>query len=460
MQMTDDPETLCTMSAVRLAQRIRRREVSAVEVFEAHVSRIEQREEDVGAFVTLDLATAETTARTLDRQASQGEFAGPLHGVPVAIKDIFPTTDLRTTYGSRAFENNVPKRDALHVARIRQAGGVILGKTNTPEFAFSGQTANPVAGTTRNPHDLSRTVAGSSGGSAAALAAGMAALCDGSDLGGSLRAPAAWCGVVGFRPSGGLVPLVPNPTPFDGLHTAGPMGRAVEDVALLLEVMSGTSAGAALASPGSQVDHSQLGDLPDKLRIAWCMTPAGAQTAPEVIEALAPSRKVMESLGCIVGDDMPEISDLMESHHVARGLFALQTESYLGSGSTQYGPEFQSLLGFANGLTIKDIVRAQQIRTLAWERMVDFFQNHDLLTWPSACGLAYPADLAFDEIKEDWRPVELTPLLELPAISIPFGTTPDGLPAGLQVIGPKGADQRVLQCAYAIQLQQQEAVSS
>ncbi len=453
MTLAEDQTNLCDASAVHLARRLREREVSAVEVLDAHVTRIEQVESDIGAFITLDLEKAREVAQTLDDRAGRGEFAGPLHGVPVAIKDIFQTADLRTTFGSKSFEQHVPERDALHVERIREAGGVILGKTNTPEFAFSGQTSNLVAGTTRNPHDVSRTVAGSSGGSAAALAAGMAALCDGSDLGGSLRAPAAWCGVVGFRPSGGLVPLAPSPTPFDGLHTPGPMARTVEDVALLLNIMARPSAAAPLKMSDLDFSAASRKSMPDDLRVAWCMTPGGATTDRHVIETLAPARRVLQSMGCDVRDDMPEISGLMEAHRVARNLCALQTEVYLASDPALYGPELKGILAAARKMTVDDVVRAQHVRTLAWERIVRFFETYHLMVWPSTSGLAYPADLGFQEITEDWRPVELTPLLDLPAISVPFGRTADGMPAGLQILGPKGADARVLQCAHAIQSQ-------
>ena len=234
-------EDITALTARAMAQKLRRKELSAAEVLAAHKVRVEAAEAEVNAFITLDWQAAEARAAELDAMAAEGRFAGPLHGVPVAIKDVFETKGLRTTWGSRSFESHVPGFDALHVARLRAAGALIVGKTNTPEFAFSGQTTNLVSGTTRNPLDPSRTVAGSSGGAAAALAAKMVPLADGSDLGGSTRTPAAWCGIVGYRPTSGLIPMSPNPVPFDGLSIPGPMARNVSDLVMLLEVMQGNT---------------------------------------------------------------------------------------------------------------------------------------------------------------------------------------------------------------------------
>ncbi|WP_291732409.1 amidase, partial [Leisingera sp. F5] len=235
--MTD----ITALSAEDMTAKLRARDLSARDVLAAHKTQTEARESTVNAFVTLDWDAAEARAAELDAMAASGAFAGPLHGLPVAIKDCFETKGLRTTWGSRSFEAHVPDFDALHVARLRAAGAVITGKSNTPEFTFSGQTSNLVAGTTRNPLNPEKTVAGSSGGAAAALAAHMVALADGSDLGGSTRTPAAWCGVVGYRPTPGLIPYDPNPAPFDGLSVPGPMARTLRDLVLMLEAMQGNT---------------------------------------------------------------------------------------------------------------------------------------------------------------------------------------------------------------------------
>ena len=232
-------EDLCANDAVTLAGMLRRREVSAREVIAAHIARIEALDGAVNAVVTGCFDTALAKAADADAALARGQSTGLLHGLPVAHKDLFDTAGVRTTYGSPLFAENVPSRDALVVQRMSAAGAISLGKTNVPEFGAGSHTVNPVFGATRNPFDLTRSAGGSSGGAAAALAARMICLADGSDLGGSLRNPAGFCNVVGLRPSPGRVPDWPFSDVADVLGVAGPMARTVADVALLLMVLSG-----------------------------------------------------------------------------------------------------------------------------------------------------------------------------------------------------------------------------
>ncbi len=230
---------VCFLPAVELARLIREGELSAVEVMEAHLSQIERVNPEVNAIVTLLPERALEEARRADAALARGEGIGPLHGLPVAHKDLFWTKGVRTTFGSPIFENFVPKADALIVERLKRAGAISVGKTNTPEFGAGSQTFNEVFGATLNPYDTSKTCGGSSGGAAVALACGMVPLADGSDMGGSLRNPAAFCNVVGLRPSPGRVPSWPSQTSWSPLSVEGPMARTVRDAALMLSAIAG-----------------------------------------------------------------------------------------------------------------------------------------------------------------------------------------------------------------------------
>ncbi len=279
-------DALWRRSAVELARSLRAREVSAREVLDAHLARIAETNPAINAIVTLEPERALAQAGAADEALARGEPVGPLHGLPIAHKDLADTAGVRTTYGSPIYADHVPERDEPFVVRVREAGAVMLGKTNTPEFGAGSHTFNPVFGPTRNPHDLSKSAGGSSGGAAAALASGMVPIADGSDLGGSLRNPASFCGVVGFRPSVGLVPSWPDADPED-LSVDGPMARTVEDAALLLSVMADR--------PDLAVVASQAADL-DGLRVAWA--PACAATMPidpEIVAVVDAARPRFEA---------------------------------------------------------------------------------------------------------------------------------------------------------------------
>lgn len=445
--MTD----LHLLDATTLCAKLRAQELSATDVLSAFRARTETREPQINAFVTLDWETAEARAAELDTMAARGEFAGPLHGLPVAIKDVFETKGLRTTWGSRSFVDHTTDFDALHVARLRAAGAVIFGKTNTPEFAFSGQTSNPVTGVTRNPHNPALTVAGSSGGAAAALAAHMTPLADGSDLGGSLRTPAAWCGVVGYRPSSGLVPYDPNPVPFDGLSVPGPMARNVTDLTLMLQVMAGNTASQPL---GFWEEAPSIETLDAPLapgRVAFSLTPFGTDPHPSVRAAIAPARDLCADLGWPVEEAAPDLAPLHDYAHLTRGLSALGVRAALQPDMALAGESFATACRSGEGLSLDDFVTYQALRARIWAETAAFFTRYDFAIWPTATGLPFSADLRDGEITEDWRTVTLTPIMELPSISIPFGTTEDGMPAGLHITGPKGSDARLLRFARMIE---------
>ncbi len=439
------------LSATELAKRLRNLDLSTSEVLAACRAQIEKHQPAIKAFITLDWQTAESRAAELDQMAARGEFAGPLHGVPVGIKDVFETADLRTTWGSQSFANHVPKRDAIHVSRLRQAGAVIVGKTNTPEFAFSGQTANLLVGTTRNPLNPTKTVAGSSGGAAAALAARMVALADGSDLGGSTRTPAAWCGVVGYRPSSGLVPMSPNPTPFDGLHVPGPMARTVTDLTLMLEVMQGRTPSQPLMFDGILPGLATLEQSDPPGRLALSLAPFGARVDPSVQAAIAPVESLCRELGWQVEQDAPDLAPLLEHGDLIRGQSALSVRAMLNPDMALAGESFRTACAQAEALSLMDVITYQHTRAQVWEHVVNFFKRYEFALWPTATGLPFDADLKDGEITEDWRTVTLTPVMELPSISLPFGTSSDGMPVGLHITGPKGSDAKLLRFARSIE---------
>ena len=299
-----DGRELAGLDAITLAGLLRARQVSAREVTAAHIERVEAVDGAVNAIVTRTFETALQRAAAADEALARGAEPGLLHGLPVAHKDLLETAGVRTTYGSPLFADWVPARDELIVARMAGAGAISLGKTNTPEFGAGSHTVNPVFGATRNPYDLTRSAGGSSGGAAAALAARMICLADGSDLGGSLRNPASFCNVVGLRPSPGRVPRWPTAEVADVLGVEGPMGRTVADVALLLAVQSGPDPRVPLAldapppaiTAPAQVPQLLARDLRG-LRVAWSPD-LGLPVAADVLAALAPARAVLAGLGC------------------------------------------------------------------------------------------------------------------------------------------------------------------
>ena len=327
--MTDT--ALCYLTATELALKIRSGEISAVETMEAHLAQIEKVNPQVNAIVTLVPELALEQARKADEKLAQGGKLGPLHGLPVAHKDLVPTKGIRTTFGSPIFQDFVPEEDALLVERIRNAGGISLGKTNTPEFGAGSQTFNQVFGVTKNPYDLSKTCGGSSGGAAVSVACRMLPFADGSDLGGSLRNPTNFCNVVGFRPSVGRVPSWPNESGWNSFAVDGPIARTVEDTALMLSVLAGPDARSPICLPESGAVFQQSLERNLKgIRIAWSADLGGLPVDSRVTETLEAQRNVFEDLGCIVEEGFPDFTDADEIFKTFRAwYFELKLASLL-----------------------------------------------------------------------------------------------------------------------------------
>jgi amidase len=458
---------LCANDAVTLAGMLRRREVSAREVTAAHIERIEKLDGAVNAVVTRTFETALATAASADEAMARGQALGLLHGLPVAHKDLADTAGVRTTYGSPLFADHVPDRDTLVVERMARAGAISLGKTNTPEFGAGSHTVNPVFGATRNPYDLSRSAGGSSGGAAAALAARMICLADGSDLGGSLRNPASFCNVTGLRPSPARVPRWPLKDMADTLGVEGPMARTAADVALLLAVLSGPDPRVPLAldAPAPVLpDPAAVAGLLRRdlrgLRVAWSPD-LGLPVEPAVRDALAPARQVLVDLGCEVTDASPDLSGADEAFRTWRAVrFAAQFGPMLPEHREHLGPNVLWNTERGLELTVADLGRATTLRAGLAQRVSEFFGAVEVLACPVS--QVVPFDVTLDWVHEidgvpqltylDWMAsCYLISATGLPAVSVPAGFTPGGLPVGLQLVGRWRADWPLLAVAHAFE---------
>ncbi|NIH81178.1 amidase [Amycolatopsis viridis] len=457
--MTD----LCFLTARELRAALGAREVSAREVVRAHLDQIERVNPHVNAVVTLAADRALAEAAAADERAARGAELPPLHGIPVAHKDTHETAGIRTTFGSPLFADHVPDHDELVVERMRAAGVISLGKTNVPEFAAGSHTFNPVFGTTRNPYDLARSAGGSSGGAAAALATGMHPLADGSDLGGSLRNPASFCNVVGFRPSIGRVPSWPAPLGWTGLGMPGPMARTVADAALLLSVLAGPDPRSpiALAEPGEVFARPLDRDLRG-LRVAWSPDLGGAvPVEPEVAAVVEESAKVFEGLGCVVERACPDFTGADEAFRILRAWqFAVKFGPLLADSRDRLKDSIVWNTEEGLRLSAVDVGRAEVLRTELFHRFREFFTRHDLLLLPVSqvppfdAGLEYPARVAGTAMATylDWmRSAYFVTVSGSPALSVPAGFTPAGLPVGLQIVGPHRADFAVLQAGHVFE---------
>ncbi len=453
-------DDLCLRPAVELAALLRTGELSARELLAACLARVAELDPLLNAVVTLDAERAEQRARELDDALLRSGPVGPLHGLPCAHKDALPTAGLRTTWGSRLYADHVPAADAVLAARVRAAGGVRLGKTNVPEFACGSQTTNPVFGATRNPWDPARTAGGSSGGAAVALATGMTALADGSDMGGSLRNPASFCGVVGLRPTPGRVPALPARDAFLDLSVAGPLGRTVADTALLLSAVAGPDLRdpLALPEPGSvfagPLDRDVRG-----VRVAWGGA-LGLPYEPAVLEAFAAAWPAVESLGVRLVDAEPDVRGADEVFRVLRGWHLATTLGpEVERAGDAVGPLVRENVAYGRTVTAEQLARAFQRRTALVAAAADFLREHEFLLLPVSQVLPFDVDVLWPrevggEVQPDYlgwmRSSYLVSVLRVPAASVPAGTV-DGLPVGVQVVGRPGDDLGVLQLAAALE---------
>ena len=457
-----EPKELCFLPATELVRLIRQRKLSAVELMQAHLQQIERANPLVNAIVTLVPEAALDAARDVDARIARGEDCGLLGGLPVAHKDLALTKGIRTTYGSPIFADFVPDQDAIIVERLKNNGAVTVGKSNTPEFGAGSQTFNQVFGATCNPYDLQRTCGGSSGGAAAALASGMVAMADGSDLGGSLRNPASFCNVVGLRPSAGRVPDWPTPSAWFPLSVLGPMARTVADVALMMTAIAGpdTRSPISIEQPGSLFSQPLERNL-SGVRIAWSRNLGGLPVDPQVTKVLDSHRKVFEELGCVVEDADPDLSDADEIFHVMRAWkFELSHGELLKTHREQMKDTVVWNIEQGAVLSGPQLAAAERKRTLLFHRMREFMDNYDFLIAPVVQVL--PFDLNQPYVTEingqtletyiDWmKSCYWISVSGQPALSVPSGFSANGLPVGLQIVGRYHDDFGVLQVGHAFE---------
>ena len=455
---------LVFLPARKLARLLRTRKVSAHEVMQAFIAQVERVNPKVNAIVTFIPEQAL-------KEAKRYRGKGPLAGLPIAYKDMIATKGIRTTYGSPIYADNVPAEDHAIVERLKAAGAITLGKTNTPEFAAGSQTFNPVFGTTRNPWDLDKTCGGSSGGAAVAVACGMLPFADGSDLGGSLRNPGNFNNVVGLRPTPGRVPNYPASDAWQVMSVLGPIARSVDDAAFLLSAMAGPDPRSpiGIGEPGT-VFGKRLARDSRKVRVAWWGASGGrlrgAADIPvdtRVSAVLEKQRKVFESLGCVVEDAEPDLSGADEVFHVIRALgFVQRYQDLLEKHRGRIKDTVVWNIEQGLALEAPRIARALNLRSDIFRRMREFMERYEFLCMPVNQVPPFPASQPYVETINgvklasyiDWmRSCYYITATSHPAISVPAGFTNDTppLPVGLQIVGRYRDDLGVLRIAHAFE---------
>ena len=446
-----------------LARLIRARKLSATEVMRAFIAQVERVNPKVNAIVTFLPEQALKAARALDRGKGPKP---PLAGLPIAYKDLVATKGIRTTMGSLVYKDHVPDSDTLLVERLKAAGAITLGKTNTPEFGAGSNTFNAIFGATRNPYDLTKTAGGSSGGAGAAVACGMLPFADGSDLAASLRNPGNYCNVVGFRTTPGRVPTYPAVNAWDTQPVIGPLARTVDDAAFLLAAMAGPDrrAPVSIAEPGS-LFNKPLKRSFKKVRVAWTKDFGGLPVEPEVTAALEAQRKVFQSLGCIVEEACPDFTGATEAFETLRAVsFAMRLAPLMKTHRAELKETV--IWNIEQGLALDGarIARAERLRTEVYQRLRAFLEQYEFLLGPVnqlppfPVETEYPTEIAGVRLHNylDWmKSCYYITLASHPAISVPAGFTRGGLPVGLQIVGRYRDDFGVLQLAHAFEAQTQ-----
>lgn len=456
---TDD---ICFMRAVDLLDALRNKQLSAREVMQAHLKQINRVNPKVNAMVTMvpeDELMAQAAAA--DEALAKGKWLGPLHGLPVGAKDLHETRGIRTTFGSPLHKDNVPDFDCRVVQREKEAGGIVIGKTNVPEFGLGSQTFNPVFGATHNPYDLSKTCGGSTGGGCVALATGMVPIADGSDMGGSLRNPPNFCNVVGLRPSPGRVPDVPSHLGWFTLSVSGPVARNVTDCALLLSVLAGYDHHSPISIDQSGAQFAQPLERSFKgVRVAM-FKDMGLPWDPEVKSAVQAQRKVFESLGCIVVDAEPDFTDSNECFLAWRHW---SVELSFGDLIATKGDQLNEYIHWhveeGRKLTGSQLSRLETKRTALFQRLTNFKGEFDFFIMPVSQVLPfdvnrhYPTEIAGVKMENYLAWMKSAYYISTagnPAMSVPCAFSENGLPIGIQIVGRHHDDWGVLQLGYAFE---------
>lgn len=463
--MADVASDLCFVPAVELAEKIRSKSLSPVEVVDAVFERIHVLEPKLHAFITLDEEGARQAARDAEAAVTEGRELGPLHGVPVTIKDLFNTAGLRTTHGSKSLEHHIPDFDAVAVERLRKAGAIILGKTNTPHFGHKDMSDNLVAEAARNPWKTDRTPGGSSGGAAAAVAAGFGPLALGSDGAGSIRIPAALCGVYGMKPSFGRVPFWPSSDYWAGRSVIGPMSRTVRDSALMLSVMAGADRRDPLSIDAAPEDYLAACESSLKgLRIAWSPDFGIAPIDPEVRASTEAAVERFREMGCEIIEATPGWDDPGDWH---RTLYRAGITGKFGQMAKEHpdwiDESMALIMEAGQSITMTDLVQAHTARSKFYDQAREFMDQFDMILTPTMpCG-AWPYDgqpgmVDGQEIQQvpggRWPLMFPLNVLGWPGASVPCGFTSEGLPIGLQIITPWHQDALCISASAAFEAAQ------
>lgn len=469
-------DSVFAMPAVDLARRVRRGEYAPTELVEAFLDRIDERDNDVNAYATVAEERALERAREIERSVDAGKPVGALAGVPVAIKDLTFVAGVRNTFGSRAFEGFIPDEDALLVSRLESAGAIVLGKTNTSEFGRKATTDNSLFGSTGTPFAPERTAGGSSGGSAAAVADGTAALAQGTDAAGSVRIPASACGVVGVKPTPGRIPEIDRPNAFLGRTPyvdPGPIARTVEDAALMLDVMAGPHARDPECLPATEVDFVAATRHPiEELSVAYSPDLGIAPVDDRVRERLDATAATLTAAGATVEEVDGIFEHSWETLHDAfnvelQGLYAEMAARFddehgldvTGADRDLFTPEVVSRVETGEELTATAYLRSDEVRTDAFDAVVSLFERYDVLLTPTITVPPFekrkngPSEVAGESIEpyHGWLLTWPFNMTGHPAANVPAGFTDDGLPVGAQLIGPRFEEETVLAAGAAIE---------
>ncbi len=458
----------CDLGAVEARQLIGTRKLSAAELLESCLSRIASVDPAVNAMVVVDADGARAAAAEADAAVARGDALGPLHGLPLGVKDLVDVAGMRTTYGSPLYATHVPAKDAAIVTSLRQAGAIVLGKTNTPEWGAGANTRNAVYGATGNPFDPTRSAAGSSGGSGVALATGMVPIATGSDTGGSLRNPAAFNGIVGFRPTPGLVPADSRPLGWSGLSVLGPMARNVPDLCLMLSAIVSDNAVDPLATTihGRTVRTPAEFAVPGhvdlaSLRVALTPDFGFAPTEKHIRAVFAEKTGLFRHVFAAAEDDTPDCSGANETFEVLRSLGVLASmHDRVRDTPDMIGPNVRANVEEGLGYDVMDVTRAMKQQTVLHRRFQEFFERFDVILTPAVTlsprpwAELYPAEIDGTPTRTYFHWLAMAYAVTNvghPAISLPVGLDHAGMPFGLQIVGPRGGDAKVLAVAAALE---------
>lgn len=457
-------DSLLYYSASQLAQMIQKRDISSKELMEESLRRIEFINPHINAIVSLDAERALHEAEEADRLLYSNKTKGPFYGLPLAVKDTHNAKGFPTTFGSRAFKDHISSSDDLMIKRLKQAGAIVIGKTNVPEFAAGAHTFNEVFGTTRNPYDLTKTAGGSSGGAAAAVASGLVPFADGSDMGGSLRFPASFNNVVGLRPSPGRLPMYPKAAPYSPLAVQGPITRNVDDASFMLSVLAGPDSRDPISIEESgSVFTSPVQEDISGLKLAWSADFGGQiPVEPEIQDVFKKQLSIFEKdLGCELEEACPSFQEAEEVFQVFRAWeFELTYQDVYATNRELLKDSFVENFQKGQRLSGPDIGQAERLRQKLYHRIRLFFEKYDGLLLPVSqvapfsADIEYPTSINGESMNTylDWmRSCYYISAVGNPALSVPGGFTSEQLPVGLQIVGPHRADYQVLRIGRAFE---------